>query len=190
VRRSSLELLEMIDATLSLNRLAAGNDLPRIESMRLDDLWEDLRTEFDALPRSPTVALRWEPVGNTMLQTDRRRLKMILKNLVGNAVKFTSAGEIVVACAASESGGVAISVRDTGIGIPPDHVPHIFDMFRQVDSSDARSYGGAGLGLYIVRQFVEQLEGAIEVDSTPGLGSTFRMRLPAAAGSTTNIAAA
>jgi signal transduction histidine kinase len=179
VRSSSLELLEMIDATLSLNRLAAGKDQPRIEPTRIADLWDELRTEFDALPRRPGVDLRWEAVGATTLRTDRRRLKVIVKNLVGNARKFTPAGEIVVGCEASASGGVTIVVRDTGIGIPADQLPWIFDMFRQVDSSDARSYGGVGLGLYIVRQCVEQLGGTIDVDSAPARGSTFRVRLPA-----------
>jgi signal transduction histidine kinase len=184
VRSSSLELLEMIDATLSLNRLAAGNDRPHVERLRLADLWEDLRAEFEALPHTSAVALRWEPVGETVLHTDRRRLKMIVKNLVGNARKFTSKGEIVAACEPGRAGGIVISVRDTGIGIPADHLPHIFDMFRQVDSSDARSYGGVGLGLYIVRQFVDQLGGTVDVESAPGRGSTFRVRLPGAPEST------
>ena len=189
VRASSLELLEMIDATLSLNRLAAGTDAARIEPFRLAELWDELRAEFAALPHAPDVVLRWQPVGETVLASDRRRLKMIVKNLVGNARKFTPTGEIVVACEPSGEHGVAVSVRDTGIGIPPEHVPHIFEMFRQVDSSDARSYGGVGLGLYIVRQFVEQLGGTVAVESVPGRGSTFRVVLPAARGAAATAAA-
>ena len=180
VRASSLELLEMIDATLSLNRLATGTDQPRIEAFRLAALWDELRTEFDALPHAREVALRWQPVEDAVLASDRRRLKMIVKNLVGNARKFTATGEIVVACESSDATGVVLSVRDTGIGIPADQLPHIFEMFRQVDASDARSYGGVGLGLYIVRQLVEQLGGTIDVESRPGHGSTFRVRLPRA----------
>jgi PAS domain S-box-containing protein len=180
VRTSSLELLEMIEATLNLNRLATGQDLPRIEALPLASLWDDLRTEYDALPRSTDVALRWENVGDTVLHTDRRKLKMILKNLIGNARKFTPRGEIVVACEHRDDGTV-LSVRDTGIGIPAEHVPLIFKMFRQVDSSDRRSYGGAGLGLYIVDQLVTQLGGTIQVESEAGRGSVFRVGLPAAA---------
>ncbi len=188
IRHSSVELLEMIEATLNVNRLAAGKDLPQIELTSLASLWDDLRMEFDALPRTTDTALRWEPVGGTTLHTDRRKLKMILKNLVGNARKFTATGEIVVRCDARPEGAI-LTVRDTGIGIPPEHLPHIFEMFRQVDSSDRRSYGGAGLGLYIVRQFVEQLGGTIAVESTPGRGSTFTIRLPAVPVPTTHIAA-
>jgi PAS domain S-box-containing protein len=188
IRQSSLELLEMIEATLNVNRLAAGKDLPQIERLPLAALWDDLRSEFDALPCPADVVLRWEPVGDAVLRTDRRKLKIIVKNLVGNALKFTPAGEIVVRCERQDDATV-ISVRDTGIGIPADHLTHIFDMFRQVDSSDARSYGGTGLGLYIVRQLVDQLGGVIEVESAPGHGSAFRVRLPTAPASSADVAA-
>jgi signal transduction histidine kinase len=188
VRQSSLELLEMIEATLNLSRLVAGKDPPQIEALPLAALWDDLRTEFDALPHATDTALRWEAVGDTILHTDRRKLKMILKNLVGNALKFTAAGEIAVRCDRYDRGAV-ISVRDTGVGIPAEHLPHVFDMFRQVDSSDARSYGGAGLGLYIVSQLATQLGATIEVESEPGHGSTFRVRLPDAPVPTADIAA-
>jgi signal transduction histidine kinase len=179
IRHSSLELLEMIEATLDLNRLAAGKDMPQFEHVWMLELWDELRLEFAALPCKESVALRWEPAGLDTLITDRRKLKMIVKNLVGNALKFTSAGVVETRCVCDDAGAV-ISVRDTGIGIAPEQVPHIFDMFRQVDSSDRRSYSGAGLGLYIVHRLVDQLGGTIVVDSIPGQGSTFRVTLPAA----------
>jgi PAS domain S-box-containing protein len=179
VRHSALELLEMIEATLDLNRLAAGKDAPRPERVRLRALWEELEAEFAALPRKTEAVLRWEcPAGIETLDTDRRKLKMIVKNLVGNALKFTPAGEVVARW--DREGDVAVMrVRDTGIGIRREHLADIFEMFRQVDSSDHRSYGGVGLGLYIVRQLVDQLGGTIAVDSEPGRGSTFCVRLPA-----------
>jgi PAS domain S-box-containing protein len=179
IRHSSLELLEMIEATLDLNRLAAGKDVPQLEQVQVLELWDELRQEFEALPCKESVAIRWEPAGLDTLITDRRKLKMIVKNLVGNALKFTSAGVVETRCVCDDAGAV-VSVRDTGIGIAPEQVPHIFDMFRQVDSSDRRSYNGAGLGLYIVHRLVNQLGGTIDVDSLPGQGSTFRVTLPAA----------
>ncbi len=162
----------MIEVTLNLNRLAAGRDVPQLERVQVLELWNELRQEFAALPCKESVAVRWGPVGLETLITDRRKLKIIVKNLVGNALKFTSAGAVETCCVCDDAGAV-ISVRDTGIGIAPEQVPHIFDMFRQVDSSDRRSYNGAGLGLYIVHQLVDQLGGTIDVDSVPGEGSTF-----------------
>jgi hypothetical protein len=130
----------MIEATLSLNRLAAGHDLPSIEALKLATLWDDLRTEFEALPRRTAATLHWQAAGDAVLRTDRRRLKIIVKNLVGNALKFTPSGAVVVAYRL-DGDGTVIRVNDTGIGIPAEHLSHIFDMFRQVDSSDARSNG-------------------------------------------------
>jgi len=176
-RTASLELLEMVDATLNLNRIAAGQDTPIFAEAGLRELWEELQADFAAIPRKTAAGLLWEPAGDATLHTDRRKLKIIVKNLVGNALKFTPAGE-VLARYALEGDTCVITVRDTGIGIPIPHLPHIFDMFRQVDSSDTRSYAGAGLGLYIVKSLVAQLDGEIDVESTVGRGSTFRIRLP------------
>ncbi len=176
-RAASIELLEMIEATLNLNRLSAGQDPPVFADLQIADLWEELQADFAAIPRKTKAALRWEPAANVCLRTDRRKLKIVIKNLVGNALKFTPQG-MVCAQAQREGPCCVVTVTDTGIGIPGSHLPHIFDMFRQVDSSDARSYAGAGLGLYIVKSLLTQLEGEVTVESTPGHGSTFRIRLP------------
>ena len=177
VRNSGVELLDMVEATLNLNRIAQGTDIPQFAETSMEDLWTEMAAEFAVHPRKTSAELRWEPVAHTVLYTDRRKLKMIVKNLVGNALKFTSEGEVVVRCQTRE-GSCVISVTDTGIGIPATHLPVIFEMFRQVDSSDARSYAGAGLGLFIVRKLLDQLGGDISVESIPEKGSTFRVRLP------------
>ena len=175
VRHSSLELLELIEATLDLNRIAAGKDVLHVETVDVSALCAELRADFAGLARRSTVEVRWE-ITPTELRTDRRKLKIVLKNLIGNALKFTAEGEVAVR-GITVDGGYALAVRDTGIGIPAEHLPVIFEMFRQVDASDARSYSGAGLGLYIVRRLVDQLQGTIEVASEPGRGSTFTVRL-------------
>lgn len=177
VRKASSELLELIDGTLNLNRLTAGGDVARFAPVALADLWRDLQDDFAALPASPAVAVRWTDPKDLTLDTDRRKLKIILKNLVGNALKFTAKGEIVVT-AEHVGDQCRLTVRDTGIGISRDALPHVFDMFRQADSSETRSFGGAGLGLYIVRSLATQLGGEVQVESGLGQGSIFTVVLP------------
>jgi signal transduction histidine kinase/ActR/RegA family two-component response regulator len=177
IRKAGHELLELIDGTLNLNRLAAGGDVARFAPVVLADLWRELAADLGALTPRSDVAVRWQPVDGIAVHTDRRKLKIILKNLVGNALKFTPKGEIVVAC---ERVGdqCRFTVRDTGVGIPPGSLAHVFEMFRQVDSSETRSYGGAGLGLYIVKSLLTQLGGQVQVESVVGQGSIFTVVLP------------
>ena len=126
------------------------------------------------------MALRWSEIAPTVrVETDIRKITVIVRNLVGNALKFTSAGAVTVDLAV-QPGGLLLRVADSGIGIRPQDQAVIFDMFRQADGSDARQYGGSGLGLYIVRRFAEQLGGSVELESTPGVGATFIVRLPTA----------
>ena len=177
IRTAALELLEMIEATLNLGRMEAGSDPARCEPVAVDELLEELAIEVGALAQRRTTVLRWEPAGGIVIDTDRRKLRIIVKNLVGNALKFTPNGEVVVR---SEVRGerCALVVRDTGVGIPADRLPLIFEMFRQGDSSDTRSYSGVGLGLYIVQRVLDQLGGQIAVASAPDRGSTFTVTIP------------
>jgi signal transduction histidine kinase len=177
IRRTGVELLELIDATLNLNRLEAGQDPPRLEPVALRDFFSELAADFAALPRPDGVELRWRPGDELSLLTDRRKLRMILKNLVGNALKFTPDGSVTVRYA-SDPGRCTFEVEDTGVGIAPEHLPVIFEMFRQADGSSQRSLNGVGLGLYIVRRLVNQLGGEVRVASAPGHGSTFTVTLP------------
>jgi signal transduction histidine kinase len=177
LRGSGRELLELIDATLNLNRLEHGRDEPTLAPLAVRELCDELRAEFGALPHRSGVALRWHPVDDLVLLTDRRKLKIVLKNLVGNALKFTARGTVDVQCSA-DAECCTFTVSDTGCGIDPEHLPVVFEMFRQIDSSDKRSYGGVGLGLYIVHRLVGQLGGTIAAESTLGRGSTFSVTLP------------
>ena len=112
-----------------------------------------------------------------LLHTDPAKLKVILKNLVSNAVKFTEKGSITVDVR-SHNDGVEFSVMDTGTGIPPEMLPVIFEPFRQLESPITRAHGSVGLGLYMVRRLLEMLGGEITVKSEPGLGSTFFVYIP------------
>jgi signal transduction histidine kinase len=102
----------------------------------------------------------------------------VLSNLVANAVKFTSNGNVTISAGALEDEQWFVEVSDTGIGISMDAVQFIFDEFRQVDDRLSRSYGGTGLGLAITRKITDLLEGKIEVESKPGEGSRFRITWP------------
>jgi len=188
IRRSGLELLDLVEETLNLSRLEAGQDPPRFGPVKVPELFAELVGEFRAMTSLDDVAVRWDGPENLVIRSDPRKLRMILKNLIGNALKFTGRGEVVLECA-SHDGVVLFVVRDTGIGIAPQHLPIIFDMFRQADSSDARSYRGAGLGLYIVQRLVHQLGGEIHVSSELGRGSSFTFTLPSA-GDAAHVASA
>jgi PAS domain S-box-containing protein len=171
-------LLEMVEMTLDIGRAEAGHDDVRLTPLRLPGFWRGLGEECARLPRPAGVTLEWDagPPDVTLL-TDARKLAIIVRNLIGNALKFTDRGG-VRAEAHCHDGRVVVRISDTGIGIDPEHQQLVFEMFRQVDGSDARRYGGAGLGLYIVRRYVEQLGGRIELASAPGRGSHFTVSLP------------
>src|SRR5213078_4843320 len=107
-----------------------------------------------------------------------QRLELIVANLLDNAIKFSPRGTQCEIAARAEGEEVVITVRDRGIGIPPEHVDRIFERFYQVDSSVTRVYGGVGLGLSLVHELAESLGGTVKVTSHPGTGSTFVVRLP------------
>jgi signal transduction histidine kinase len=179
VRRASLELLDLVDATLDLGRLEAGREHVREEPVAVRELFDELARELAPVPRAANVVLRWDAGDGPTLIVDRRKLKTVLKNLAGNALKFTPAGTVRVECRRVDEQCV-FRVVDTGIGIRPEDQAAVFEMFRQADSSDTRRYGGTGLGLYIVRQLVRLLAGEITLQSTVGRGSTFTVTVPLA----------
>ena len=174
------ELLKLITSTLDFSRLEAGH-LP-IErcDVSVSDLLDEIITEARVAWRRPGLEFILKvPPTTPRLHTDPAKLKVVLKNLVANAVKFTERGSVTIAAHPYER-GVEISVTDTGIGISPDAMSIIFEPFRQADSSHTRAYGGVGLGLYIVRRLLHILGATISVESTVGHGSTFRVSMPTA----------
>jgi signal transduction histidine kinase/CheY-like chemotaxis protein len=178
VDRSARELYELISATLDVSRLEAGRLPVESQEVVVADLFAELKRELQTGREKPGVRLSWRVAPQLpVLRTDRTKLKVIIKNLLSNAVKFTETGSITVK-AYSRKGGVELCVADTGIGMTPEALEVIFEPFRQLESYLTRHYEGVGLGLYIVRQFVELLQGRIAVTSEVGRGSTFRVWLP------------
>jgi signal transduction histidine kinase len=176
---SARELLDLVSATLDLSRLEAGPIPLLLQDVAVGKLLEDVAAETQVPSDKPEVAMIWCPPAQPLaLSTDLLKLRMVLKNLIGNAIKFTDRGRVTVAARARD-GGVEFSVSDTGIGIPEEARTLIFEPFRQADSSSTRRHGGAGLGLYIVRRLLDRLGGTITVESAVGRGATFRVWLPA-----------
>ncbi len=183
VRRSDAnarQLLDLINATLDLSRLEAGRLPLEIQDTDVHVLAREVEADTHPLRKNkPAVYLQWLVAPDLpLLRTDPVKLKVVLKNLISNAVKFTDHGTVAVR-ARAHKGGVELSVEDSGIGIAPDALDIIFEPFRQAESPMTRRHGGAGLGLYIVRRLLDVLGGTIAVESEPGRGSTFRVWLPA-----------
>jgi len=178
VDQSARELLELIVAMLNISCLEMRQLPLDVTEMRIADLIEELQAELAARGEKPDVQLIWEVAPSLpSLTTDRTKLKVILKNLLANAIKFTDTGEVRVTVK-TENDGIEFSVSDTGTGIAPEVLPIIFEPFRQGESAFTRQYGGLGLGLYVVRRLLETLAGSVSVRSEVGKGSIFRVWLP------------
>jgi signal transduction histidine kinase len=177
VLRSAISLRDLIGATLDLGRLEAGRETIVVEPFEVGALLDELRAELELMV-TPALTVCWhDGLGGRCIFADRDKIKTIVRNLVGNAIKFTPAGSVEVAVT-SDRGVLGITVRDTGVGIAPEHLASIFEMFRQADASNSRRFGGVGLGLYIVKRLAERLGGVVSAESRVGAGSTFRVSLP------------
>lgn len=182
IASSGRHLLSLIDDVLDLSKIEAGRmDFERIQCSPHRILAEVLSVlRVRAQEKGLDLECRWSSGIPETIRTDPDRLKQLLMNLVGNAIKFTERGSVeLLATVAPDSPEprLVIEVHDTGIGIPEDRIQDIFQPFEQADSSITRQYGGTGLGLAISRYIVQGLGGEITVESQPGRGSVFRVTL-------------
>jgi len=176
MRASGRDLLEMVESLLELGRIESGRDRPRRETIRLRPFWTELGDACRRLPRAPDVAFEWASnVPDVDVVVDPRRLTIVVRNLVGNALKFTERGA-VGASARIDDGRLILEIRDTGIGIRPEEQAVVFEMFRR--AADGGGRPGSGLGLHIVRTFVARMGGDVRLESAHGVGSRFVVTLP------------
>lgn len=192
IHRGGQTLLHLINDILDLSKIEAGRVELNITSIKPETIKADFETEFNHLARSKGLAFTIklaEDLPET-IDTDVYRLEQIIRNLLGNACKFTEHGSVAVQIARADTKtrisrkdlsteqAITISISDTGPGIPADKLTQIFEAFRQVDGSISRRYSGTGLGLSISKELSYLLEGELTVDSVLGQGSTFTLILP------------
>jgi len=176
-------LLALINDILDLSKIEAGKMALHLESFDLDGLIDDVASTVESLVKTKGNELVIERRGELgAVKADLTKLRQVLFNLLSNAAKFTEEGRITLCVSRSaraDGDWIVYSVSDSGIGIPADKLGHLFEEFSQVDTSTTRDYGGTGLGLAITKRFSEMMGGTVAVESQPGQGSTFTIRLPA-----------
>lgn len=170
IRRSGQTLADIVEGTLDLGRIEAGREQIARAEVDVGEVLDRIHASLDLGPRA---SLEVDPALG-LVSTDPRKVDVIVRNLVNNAVKFCPSGPIRLAAHASGD-GVEIAVSDAGIGIPETERRAIFEAFRQVGG---HAFGGVGLGLHIVQRLVALLNGHVDVESELGEGSTFVVRLP------------
>jgi signal transduction histidine kinase len=178
IERNGRHLLGLINEVLDVSKIEAGRLILSLSDYSMDDIVRTVSTSLEALAAEKGLMLKADvPANMPAGRGDERRLIQVLMNLVGNAIKFTEAGEVRIKVQTCDE-NFLVSVTDTGPGIAPTDRQHIFEEFHQVDSSSTRAKGGTGLGLSIAKRIVELHGGRIWVESEPGKGSTFMFLVP------------
>jgi signal transduction histidine kinase len=178
VQANGKHLLGLINTVLDISKMESGQFKLNLGEYSLGSMVETVRVATESLASAKKLSFRTDVVkGLPYGLGDEPRLTQVLLNLVGNAIKFTDAGEVCIS-AATNNGSFVVSVSDTGPGIPLAERDRIFDKFHQVDSTSTKIKGGTGLGLAIAKEIVEMHGGRIWVESIVGRGATFRMELP------------
>ena len=183
VQKSGATLLSVLNDLLDLSRIEAGQLELEQAPFDIKDVASGAYSTFTSIANANGVSfsLVITPEAEGRWRGDSVRVRQVLYNLISNALKFTSEGQVQVHIGAAVSSGgkaLSISIADTGIGISPDVLPHLFEKFVQADNTMTRRFGGAGLGLAICRRIVELMGGAITVQSAVGEGTTFQVNLP------------
>jgi DNA-binding response OmpR family regulator len=175
---NSQNLLSLINNILDFSKLNAGMMPTHIEEFDLCETIREVADTMHCLAEAKKLALTAEAPEPILVRSDKTKIKQILINLAGNAIKFTAEGSVALRAEKDAGGaGVVLSVTDTGPGMEARDIPAMFEDFKQLDGAATRKFGGTGLGLSITKKLVELLGGTIAVDSEPGRGSTFRVAM-------------
>jgi signal transduction histidine kinase/ActR/RegA family two-component response regulator len=181
IRRNALLQAQLIDDLLDMTAVIAGKLTLNASVFDLSMLARDVTLSHLHSAQQKGVALQWPEATPTLVQGDARRVSQVLSNLIANAVKFTDAGGRVEVSMWTDAGSAGVKVKDTGRGIAPSFLPHVFERLRQEDASKTRRAGGLGIGLAIAKAVVELHHGTIEAHSAgPGAGAEFTFTLPLA----------
>ena len=178
VGETARRLAALIDATLDLSKLESGTLRLDRGAVAIEDLVRQVEIETRELARrTPSVALRWVVGDAPVIDSDPAKLKIVLRNLIDNALKFAEQRSRDGFRRAT-SRRRRFAVASTGVGIAPEALSYVFEAFRQGDASTTQRHDGVGLGLHLVQRWTELLGGTVTVTSTPDVGSTFRVWLP------------
>jgi signal transduction histidine kinase len=180
ILRYSRILLKLISDVLTLTKIEAKKMSLDVSTFEIGEVIEQLESYVEQLNHNGRVTISWSVAAKLPpLTTDALKLEEILQNLIGNAYKFTPSGSIEIRVRdLAQERRVEFAVADTGIGIKPDDLDKIFDEFHQLEEAHTGSYFGVGLGLSIIKKYLDLMKGDIRVKSTPGAGSTFTFTLP------------
>ena len=178
IERNGKHLLNLINDILDISRIEAGHEEIEVTGFNAGNLIAEIVTMIEPQAKQKNIELLYHKDEiNVHLSCDANKCRHILQNLIGNAVKFTEEGKVEITARQIDT-NIVITVTDTGIGIAEEHLQHIFDEFRQADSSSSRKFGGTGLGLTIARKYANLLGGTIAVKSVQGKGAEFTLTLP------------
>ncbi len=178
IQEESARMGRLVDDLLLLARADTGGLPMRQERVQLDDLFFEVFRKMRVLQKKTRVTLAVKEIDQVAVIGDPDRLDQVMINLVDNAIKYTTAGGTVDMSLSQADGMAQLVISDSGIGIPEEDVPYIFNRFYRVDKARARAQGGSGLGLSIVEWIVDAHQGKIEVESEVGVGTTFTVYLP------------
>jgi two-component system phosphate regulon sensor histidine kinase PhoR len=179
MQRNSNRLNSLVEDLLTLTRLESRQVQPQFETIRIDAFFEQLVRDWSVRAQTEPAEVEWRAAKTLpAIEVDLLRFEQVMLNLLENAVAYSTPPRHIVLSAVAEGTGLKIAVSDTGIGIPPGDLPHVFERFYRVDKARNRRSGGTGLGLSICKEIVEAHGGTIRAESEVDKGTTIVLWLP------------